>query len=97
MEVGSAENAGAIFSRSIPGRSSHRHPWLFATYGPSLDVKKPLLLKRLFTRQAVFFLNTTSKTFIRQEQSTGQEFPNPACRHDTILFCVLDNQISVSF
>ncbi len=24
------------------------------------------------------------KTFIRQEQSTGQEFPNPACHHDTI-------------
>ena len=32
-----------ITAAPVPEHSSHRHPWLLATYGPSMDVKKPVL------------------------------------------------------
>jgi len=38
-----------------PCASSHRHPWLLATYGPSLDVKKASLI----FQELAFFMEKT--------------------------------------
>jgi hypothetical protein len=66
MEVGSAEKAGAIFRRSIPGR------------------KKAASFEAAIHQASSIFPKYYIKTFICQEQSTGQESPNLACRHGTI-------------
>ncbi len=59
--------------------------------------KKAASFEAAFHQTCSIFPICYMKIFIRLEQSTDLEFPNPAYHHGTILFCVPDSQISVSF
>ena len=41
MDGGSADIAGSKYLPAHPCASSHRHPWLLATYRPSMDITTP--------------------------------------------------------